>query len=80
MEIRRFKKYKAVLNYHRTDDLRPNTPEDKQSVIVEACWVAEDGENFEGDWIFKVLDENLEWDKKYPYWIPERDLNILHIC
>ena len=51
MEIEQFGRYNAVVSYHRTDDLKPNTPENKQKVIVEACWIADDGENFEGDWI-----------------------------
>ena len=79
MEIQQFERYSAVVDYHRTDDLKASTPANKQNVIVEACWIADDGENFEGDWIFKVLDENLEWDRKYPYWLPERDLNILNV-
>ena len=79
MEIQQFKRYSAVVDYHQTDDLKPNTPYNKQNITVEACWIAAAGENFEGDWIFKVLDENLEWDRKYPYWLPERDLNILNV-
>ena len=78
MEIKQFGRYNAVVNYHRTDDLKPNTPNNKQNVIVEACWIAYK-ENFEGDWIFKVLDEHLQWDRSYPYWLPERDLNILSV-
>ena len=79
MEIQRFGKYSAVVDYHRTDDLKPNTPNNKENVIVEACWIAGDGENFEGDWIFIFLDEHLQWDRNYPHWIPERDLNIVSV-
>jgi hypothetical protein len=79
MEIEQFGRYNAVVEYHRTDDLKAKTPDNKQNVIVEACWVADNGEDFEGDWIFKVLDENLQWHRKYPYWLPERDLNIVSV-
>ncbi len=68
--------YKAVANYHRTDDLKPNTPQNGSEIYVEVLWKCEEDESFPGEWVFHVLNDNLEWSEKFPYWIPEWDLII----
>lgn len=72
MKPESYKRYKARIQYHRTDDLRPETlarlPEGTL-VDVLALWVADDGEKFAGDMIFSTDAD--------PYWIPERDLILI---
>jgi len=69
MEIQQFACFKATVNYHRTDDLKDNVAPDKANVLVQALWIAEDDENFNGDWIFDVAE--------YKYNLPQRDLVLL---
>ena len=75
--IQQLSKYKAFVNYHRTDDLKPNTVPNHTTIYVQALWIAEEHENFSGEWLFMPLNNNLEWHEKYTYWLPQRDLSIL---
>lgn len=68
-EIQQFKKYKARIKYHRTDDLQPDALPDGMELIVWAMWMADDGEKFAGEWIFEPEDRGL--------WLPECDLEIM---
>ena len=69
-EIQQYKKYKARIKYHRTDDLQPDALPDGMELIVRAMWIQDNGEKFAGDWIFEPEDRGL--------WLPERDLEIMH--
>lgn len=69
-EIQQFKKYKARIKYHRTDDLQPDALPDGLELIVRAMWMAEPDEKFAGEWIFEPVERG--------YWLPERDLEIMH--
>ena len=71
MEIEALKKYKAKVNYHRTDDLRDNVPPNGEIIEVEAYWLMDEDDNFPGEWAFQPRD------RKYGYWLPQRDLEII---
>jgi hypothetical protein len=69
IKIKQYHHYRAIIKYHRTDDLKPDAIENGIEVFVQACWVAEDAERFPGDMIFLP---NLGH-----YTLPERDLEII---
>jgi len=66
--IQKYGYYKAKIKYHRTDDLRPKALPDGSDVHVNAVWIAEEGERFEGDMIFSVAEDYHN--------LPQRDLII----
>jgi hypothetical protein len=79
MEIEHYTKYKAKVNYHRTDNLRPNVPENGAIINVETMWLMDKDDPFPDEFTFKVLDEDLKWSRESPLWLPQRDLEIINI-
>lgn len=69
MQFEIYQKYRARIRYHRTDDLQPDALPDGTELIVWAMWIADDDENFAGEWIFEPVERG--------YWLPERDLEFL---
>lgn len=69
MRITQYKTYKATIDYHRTDDLKPESLKNGSEILIEALWIADKEENYAGDWIFMPAIA--------PHWLPERDLKIL---
>lgn len=66
MNIEHFSYYEATINYHRTDDLLEDALPNHSHVHLQAVWVAEEGEKFEGDRMFSVAESF--------YTLPQRDL------
>ncbi len=69
MEIDQYSCYKAKVNYHRTDDLKEGSPLNGEEIIVQAVWIADKGEKFEGQWIFMP--------SVHGFWLPACDLIIM---
>jgi hypothetical protein len=68
--IEQFKFYKARIDYSTTHDLRENTLPNGSLTHLQSLWIADYDERFSGDMIFQPAES--------PFWIPERDLNILN--
>lgn len=69
MDIQPFDCFKAKVKYHRTDDIKDGCPENGEEIIVEAAWLMEKGESFEGEFAFNP--------SRYIYWLPQRDLELI---
>ncbi len=67
MKIEQLKYYKAKVNYHRVDDLKPDSLPNGSEIIVQALWRAGEDEKYPGDWVFSSDGYNY----------PARDLMII---
>ena len=68
--IEKYKYYKGIINYHKCDDLKSEALPNGSIVHLKYMWTASEDEQFSGDIIFQPA-EGI-------YWIPQRDLQILH--
>jgi hypothetical protein len=68
MEIEQYKCYNAKIEYKRTDDLRPEALPNGSNVIVKALWIADENENYAGQWIMMPANGH--------HWLPQCDLII----
>jgi len=69
MNVELYNYYNAVINYHRTDDLKPDVTPNESETIVSCVWIADENEKFAGEYIFT--------DAKTGYNMPLRDLNLI---
>ena len=66
--INQFYYYKGIINYHRTDDLRPGSLPNGTEVLLQVLWMADEDERFAGQWIFQPSSGTG--------WLPQCDLII----
>lgn len=68
MKLKPYCYYKGKVNYHRTDDLKPDALPNGTEVHLQYLWVCDEDSMFDGDIAFEAAES--------VYWLTERDLII----
>ena len=74
VKFKKGKFYRAIINWHRLDDLVKDVCAMGEAVIVSPGYKQTKDDPYPNDWAFLLVGNDLKPHTKYNFWLTERDL------